>query len=32
MSYVIYTDIFSSSLDLIPVDPGSTLIHVAAYS
>jgi len=31
MSCFIYTDLFSSLLDLTLVDPGSTLIHVGAY-
>jgi len=31
MSYFIHTDLISSLLDPRLVDPGSTLIHVAAY-
>jgi len=31
MSYFIYTDLISSSLDPKLVDPGSTLIYIGAY-
>jgi len=32
MSYFIYTDLICSFLDPKLVDPGSTLIHVGAYT